>query len=388
MSSPFHYECHTCGKKYHTNDIIYLCPECAPEKLPKSPLKGVLKVIFDYEHLKNEWTLHKDLSVFSPIDKKYYPEIAVGNTPFHRVNNLGNELKLNNLYIKNDSLNPTGSLKDRASYLLVAEANRQKIDTVVTSSTGNAACALAAICADAKKRAVIFVPKRVPRAKLTQIKLYGAEIEIVDGNYDDAYKETLIYAMKNNCLNRNTAYHPFTIEGKKTVSLEIFVQNGFKAPDNIFVPVGDGVIISGVYKGFYDLKQIGLIDKIPRLIAVQAKYSNAIYDLFHERNYNTFETPDTLADSISIVHPANAYMAIDYIKQTGGDCVTVSDDEIMEAQKILAEKSGIYAEPAASASLAGLIKYKNNLNPDEQTVLLITGNGLKDIEATIEFNHM
>lgn len=387
MSKSFYYKCHTCEKEYHTDDIIYLCPVCSPEKTPKSPLKGVLKVLFDYKKIREEWDKTKDIFAFSAIDKKHYPEIAVGNTPFQKISRLGKYLNLSNFYVKNDSLNPTGSLKDRASYMLVAESNRQNIDVIVASSTGNAACALAAICADAGKKAVIFVPKRVPTAKLTQIRLFGAEIEIVDGNYDDAYRETLLYATKNNCLNRNTAYHPFTIEGKKTVSLEIFIQNNYKAPDNIFVPVGDGVIIAGVYKGFYDLKQAGLIEKIPRLFAVQAKYSNAIYDLFNGRDYDTFNTPDTLADSISIVHPANGLMAIDYIRDSKGDCIAVSDDEIMEAQKIFAEYTGIYAEPAASASFAGLLKYKEKLNSDEQTVLLITGNGLKDVEATIKYNN-
>lgn len=382
----FHYKCHTCGKTYQRDEVRYLCPECSPNELPEIPLKGVLECVLNYETINQSWNQQQaDLDIFSPVDKKYYPRIQVGNTPFFKVERLGDKLCLNNLWIKNDGASLSGSLKDRASFLVVAEANRLGLDTVITASTGNAACALSAICAADCKKAIIFVPKTAPKAKLTQLRLYGADLRIVDGSYDDAYRESLLYSIHNQGLNRNTAYHPLTIEGKKTVALEIFKQNNFKAPDSVIVPVGDGVIIAGVYKGFYDLFKAGLIEKIPKLISIQAEKSSAINNLYNTKLYQASKDPSTIADSISVRNPGNAYMAVDCIKNSEGFCVNVNDNEIMEAQKYLSENSGVYAEPAASASLAGLIKAKDRFYKDEQIVLLITGNGLKDIDASIRF---
>ncbi len=384
----FEFKCHTCGKRYQRDEVRYLCPYCSPEKIPHIPLKGVLEVDYDYQEIKRLWNPKKpDLNLFSCVEKEYYPPVIVGETPFQAAPRLAKQLGYKQLFLKNDSLSLSGSLKDRASFLVVAEANRLGIDTIITASTGNAACALAAVCAAANKKAVIFVPASAPIAKLTQLRLYGADLKIVDGNYDDAYRESLIYSQKNTGLNRNTAYNPLTIEGKKSVSLEIFLQNDQNAPDVIFVPVGDGVIIAGVYKGFYDLKEAGLIRKIPRLIAVQAENSDAIHHFFQTGNYSPSSNPKTKADSISVINPGNAYQAVDFIKKSHGTTILVSDNEIMSAQKILAETTGVYAEPAAAASLAGLIKVSNQniISKDDQIVLLITGHGLKDIEATINY---
>jgi threonine synthase len=382
----FKYICTDCGKSYNQDEVKYLCPSCSPETIPQVPLKGVLQCSFNYSDIAKKSSLEGfNIDLFSPVDPVFYPKTKVGNTPFIQLNNLQNQLKLDNLWLKNDSLNLSGSLKDRASFLVVAEANRLGLNTIITASTGNAACALAAICAADNKKAVIFVPKTAPKAKLTQLKLYGADLKIVDGTYDDAYRESLIYSQKNAGLNRNTAYHPFTIEGKKTVALEIFAQNNYKAPDYIFVPVGDGVIISGVYKGFYDLKMAGFIDKMPVLVSVQAEKSSAINNYFNTGVYKPSLNPDTLADSISVTNPGNASMAVKALKDTNGLAVNVSDLEIMQAQTLLASSSGIYAEPAASASLAGLIKIKSQIPANKQIVLLITGNGLKDIDASINF---
>lgn len=384
----FHYRCHTCGKEFERDEVRYLCPVCSPQPIPQVPLKGVLEAVFDYEDIRKKWDpVHPDTELFCCVEKEYYPRVIVGQTPFHKAERLGEKLGFDEIFIKNDGLSLSGSLKDRASFLVVAEANRLDLDQIITASTGNAACALAAVCAAEGKKAVIFVPHTAPVAKLTQLRLYGAELHIVKGTYDDAYRESLKYSLENSGLNRNTAYHPLTIEGKKTVSLEIFIQNGQKAPDVVFVPVGDGVIISGVYKGFYDLFKAGLIAKIPRLIGVQAEASSAIHHLYKSGQYNPSMQPDTKADSISVINPGNAWQAVDFIRKSDGDTVLVTDQEIMQAQKYLAENAGVYGEPAASASLAGLIKVKESgiISKKEQIVLLITGHGLKDIGATIDF---
>jgi threonine synthase len=268
---------------------------------------------------------------------------------------------------------------------MVAEANRIGEDTLVTASTGNAASALAAVCAAAGKKAVIFVPRTAPKAKLVQIVLYGANIVLVNGSYDDAFRMSLEYTQSKGGLNRNTAYHPLTIEGKKTVALEIFAQNNFRAPDYIFVPVGDGVIISGVYKGFWDLKQAGLTEKMPKLVCVQAKSSDAIHHYIVTGRYRKAFKTKTIADSISVSVPSNAHLAKRAVAESRGFSILVSDPEILEAQTSLAKTTGIFAEPAAAATLAGLKRAvsEKRISRTAQVVLLITGHGLKDIEAPL-----
>jgi threonine synthase len=375
----FIYKCDICGKTYERDSVRYLCPECSKEYIPENPLKGVLKVQFDYDYIKKSFDFkNPNWNLFSAVEEKYYPDYPVGNTPFFKTRNLGEDV-----WIKNDGLNPSGSLKDRASFLVVAEANRLGIDTIVTASTGNAASALASVCAAANKKAVIFVPESAPKAKLVQMILYGAKVIPVKGTYDDAFKLSLEYSEKYSGLNRNTAYHPLTIEGKKTVGLEMFSQNNFKSPDVIFIPVGDGVIISGVYKAFYDLKMSGMVEKIPKLICVQAENSSAIHNFIVSGKYKNLESSKTIADSISVSAPSNAFMSRNAVIDSNGFSVTVSDEEIMTAQKSLANKTGIFAEPASSAAYAGYIKSKNKIGINKQVVLLITGHGLKDIEAPL-----
>jgi len=381
----FIYRCSVCNREYKRDEVRYLCPVCSKDYKPGIPLKGVLVVEFDYSYIRRHFNSRvPDFNLLSTVEKRYFPNYPVGNTPLIRNDRLGALLGVKNLFIKFDGLNPTGSLKDRASFLMVSEANRLREERIVCASTGNAASALSGVCAAANKKAIIFVPKSAPRAKLVQILLYGARIILVDGTYDDAFSMSLRYTKKRGGLNRNTAYHPLTIEGKKTVALEIVKQMNFKAPDAVLIPVGDGVIISGVYKGFYDLFMAGIIKKIPELISVQADSSNAINRFIRTNRYENAEKPSTIADSISVSTPSNAYLAKRAVESSDGDCVDVSDREILNAQRILSSHSGIFAEPAASASLAGAIKLRNKMKSYESVVLLVTGNGLKDIDTPLK----
>ncbi|HPT72229.1 MAG TPA: threonine synthase [Candidatus Cloacimonadota bacterium] len=383
----FIYQCTTCGKTFKRDEVRYLCPDCGKDYAPGMPLKGVLEVILDYQRIKDTFSLmHPDWEMFSAVESEFYPAFAVGGTPFFKSKRLGDEFGFSNLWLKNDGLNPSGSLKDRASFFVVAEANRLHENKVVTASTGNAASALAAVCAAAGKEAVIFCPAKAPKAKLVQMILYGARVIPVDGTYDDAFALSLEYTKIKPGLNRNTGYHPLTIEGKKTAGLEIFVQNGMKAPDAILIATGDGVILSGTYKAFYDLKEAGLIEKMPRLISIQADTSNSISNYWKTGIYNDADHPTTIADSISVKTPSCAHLAKRALDNSDGFAVEVTDNEIMEAQALLASKTGIFAEPAASATVAGMKKIAdhNMLDKDAQIVLLISGNGLKDIEAPLK----
>ena len=383
---PFLYHCSTCGRTYHRDEVRYLCPDCAKSYQPGRPLVGVLLARFDYGAIKKRFKRQRpDWTLFSAVEPKYFPPYPVGNTPFFPAAALGKEFGLENLWLKNDGLNPSASLKDRASFLVVAEANRLGEPTIVTASTGNAASALAAVCAAAGKQALIFVPEKAPRAKLVQMLLYGATVIPVKGTYDDAFRLSLEYTAREGGLNRNTAYHPLTIEGKKTVGLEIFAQNGFKTPEAILVPVGDGVILAGVYKAFYDLKAVGLIRKLPRLVCVQAETSAAIDHYIRTGKYQDAPRPATIADSISVSVPSNAHLARQAVLESGGLSVTVTDKEILEGQQLLARKTGIFAEPASAATAAALAKLQGAkaFGRTEQVVLLITGHGLKDVEAAM-----
>jgi threonine synthase len=216
--------------------------------------------------------------------------------------------------------------------------------------------------------------------------LYGARVIPIKGTYDDAFRLSLEYTARRGGLNRNTAYHPLTIEGKKSVGLEILQQNKFKTPDVILVPTGDGVIISGVFKAFYDARAAGLINKLPRLVCVQAETSAAIHNYITSGNYRNADRPQTIADSISVSIPANAHMARAAVRESGGFSVTVTDEEILDGQRLLAAKAGVFAEPAAAATVAALKKLRKSrlLGRKEQIVLLITGNGLKDVDAALK----
>jgi threonine synthase len=382
MSHFLHWRCTDCHKDYALDEVRYLCPDCSKDYRPGMPLPGVLEAVFDYHKIAKAWSARQDIALFNALDRQYYPSLPVGNTPLFRIGRLGHGYGLDNLFIKNDGLNPSGSLKDRASELVVADANRLGINEIVCASTGNAASSLACLCASAGKKAVIFVPASAPAAKLAQIRVHGAELHKVQGTYDDAFAAALEYSTDHDCLNRNTAYHPFTIEGKKTAGLEIYVQLG-KVPDWIVVPVGDGVILAGIHKAFSDLLNSGIITRLPRLLAVQARSSDAITSYWETGVYSDAVYPETIADSISVRTPSNAHWAVRALRETNGFSLRVSDADILLAQKELAQQTGVFAEPSSSATLAGLklALSQDLVKSSDSVVLLITGHGLKDVNA-------
>jgi threonine synthase len=380
----FHYQCTECGRSFERDEVRYLCPVCGEKSQPGMPLRGVLEAHFHWDKIRPKLNLRTpDWELFCAVEAEYHPPFPVGNTPLVRVPRLDAQFG-RRLLLKNDGLNPSGSLKDRASELMVAEAIRLKEERVVTASTGNAAAALAAACAAAGKQAIIFAPARAPRAKLAQMLLYGATVYRVDGTYDDAFRLSLEYTRARGGLNRNTAYHPLTIEGKKTVALEVFAQNGYRMPDAVVVPVGDGVILAGAHKGFRDLCEAGLAERVPRLIGVQAVTSDAIHHFVTTGEYRGAMAPTTIADSISVRAPSNAYWARRAIEESDGFTLTVTDEEIRAGQRTLARFTGIFAEPAAAAVVAAVERIRpEQLAPETNIVLLISGHGLKDVDAAL-----
>ncbi|MDY0318731.1 MAG: threonine synthase [Candidatus Cloacimonadaceae bacterium] len=386
------YRCTQCGAKYPLDELIYLCPSCSRDYHAGMPLKGILECEYDYPAIKREWEefqialphaheygkMEELCRLFGPLEKELYPNLPVGKTPLVSTQSLSGEM----LYLKFDGVNPSGSFKDRASYLMVAEAKRLGFREIVAASTGNAASSLAAICASAGIKAVIFAPASAPQAKLVQIRIHGAELHTVDGTYDDAFAAALDYSKTHECLNRNTAYHAFTIEGKKTAGLELFAQMPLP-PDYIFVPTGDGVILSGIAKAFRDLRQAGLLENVPALVAAQAETSDAITSYWESGNYMDAARPHTVADSISVKTPSAAHLAVQELRDSGGMAIRVSDAEILSAQKMLAQRSGIFCEPSSAATLAAYFncREQGKIKDQASVVLMLTGHGLKDIQA-------
>ncbi len=256
------------------------------------------------------------------------------------------------------------------------------ISELAAASTGNAGSSLAGICARLGLSARIYVPQNIPDAKRIQIEAYGAKLVVVEGDYDKAFDVCLEESKKNNWYNRNTAYNPLTIEGKKSAAYDIFISSEGKIPDVIFVPVGDGVIISGIYKGFKELLLFGWIDKLPKLIAVQSTGSDALVRYLKTNKFE-YKPAQTIADSISAGAPRNLYMAVDAVKESKGFAIAITDEEILSAQKEFIKQTGILCEPSSASVYAAYKKLmaEAKLNSSEKIHLLITGNGLKDVEA-------
>lgn len=398
MNHKFTYQCVTCGKEISTEDVIYLCPDCEPKNKPGEPLLGVLKVNYDYNMIRedimseNLFAILKDDGYIDllPIDESdSIPGLKIGNTPMYEVDYFeGKPLKAT-LYIKNDGRNPTLSLKDRASVVVSAYARQKGIDTIITASTGNAGSSMAGICAAQGQKAIILVPENAPAEKLTQIMMFGATLVPVKGSYDDAFDLSVELTRKSGIYNRNTAYNPLTIEGKKIAAFEIYDELLGVLPDNIFVPVGDGVIISALYKGFEELIKLHITDTMPTLIAVQAEGSPNLVDNLDRSEFKSVKSK-TIADSISVDVPRNFHMTANYMKQYHGKSIKVSDEEIMQASLQLARNTGIFAEPSAAASLAGFLKMhdQHHIPVDSTNLVMITGSGMKDTGAVRKYLEM
>jgi len=369
----FAYICSECARRFAIEPGLMVCPHCSREQAPDQPLRGILEV--ELTGAAADWTTASLL----PVESRFFPPIPVGETPLWAPERLRRELGFPGLHIKDDGLNPTCSLKDRASFLVSAFAAQYGINEIVLASTGNAGSSMAGVGAAAGQKVTLFLPKAAPKAKLIQALQYGARVFRVGGSYDDAYDLSLAYTAKFGGMSRNTAYNPMTVEGKKTVSLEIFRQLG-RVPDALFVSVGDGCILSGVYKGFRDLRRLSLTDRLPVVYAVQAEGSDALARAFEEGVFRR-KASSTVADSISVDVPRNGLHALRQLQEYGGQVVRVSDAQILAAQARLSRSAGLFTEPAGAAAFAGFLDVRHRILPEAVTVILATGNGLKDTAA-------
>ena len=378
------------GCVYAPGEIEYTCPRHGEV--------ATLDILYDYDSLRatvdrdriadSKTTNHWRYLPLLPLDEDaLLPPLAVGGTPLYDAPRLAESLGLRRVWVKDDGANPTGSLKDRASALVLARAMNEGIHVVATASTGNAAAALAGVGAALPDIDIlIFVPASAPEAKIAQLLVYGAHVLLVDGSYDDAFELCMAVCEEQGWYSRNTGVNPYTTEGKKTVALEIAEGLGWRAPDVVAVSVGDGSIISGVYKGFWDLLQLGWISRMPRIIGVQAEGSAALAKAWRAgmaAEDMTRAEASTIADSISSGLPRDRAKALRAVRETDGAFVTVPDNAILAAIPRLAQLCGVFAEPAAAATLAGLraALREGVIAADEEVVMVSTGNGLKDIAS-------
>lgn len=391
-----------CKTEYLPGQVTYTCPRDG----------GNLDVVLDYDTIRqkfqpgdltsrSEGSLWRYLPLLPVPDPggEGTPLRAAGWTPVFTLKRLAEKLGLERVWLKDESRNPTSSFKDRASAVVVARAREIGAEVIVTASTGNAGAALAGMCAAVGQKAVIFAPKSAPPAKVAQLLVFGAKVILVDGTYDEAFDLTIQAAQEFGWYCRNTGYNPFTAEGKKTGALEIWewyhqikdgmVKNGeapSEAPLTVFVSVGDGNIIAGIHKGFKDLMALGWMEKMPRIIGVQAEGSAAIANAFEAGTEKIIPiSAQTIADSISVDLPRDGVRAVRAARETGGTYIKVSDDEILQAIAALGPL-GIFAEPAGATAYAGLVKAAKQgvVKAGDPILVLNTGSGLKDVGAAMK----
>jgi threonine synthase len=402
MSKFVGYRCSLCNTEYLPGQVTYTCPRDG----------GNLDIVLDYDAIRQKFQ-PEDLTSRSESSLwRYLPLIpvpdpggegtplrAAGWTPVFTLKRLGEKLGLEHLWLKDESRNQTASFKDRASAVVVARAREIGAEVIVTASTGNAGAALAGMSAAIGQKAVIFAPKSAPPAKVAQLLVFGAKVILVDGTYDEAFDLTIQASKEFGWYCRNTGYNPFTAEGKKTGALEIWewykhITDGKSKNDEVigdepltvFVSVGDGNIISGIHKGFKDLRALGWMEKMPRIIGVQAEGSAAIANAFNAGTEKIIPiSAQTIADSISVDLPRDGVRAVRAVRETGGTYITVSDDEILQAIAALGPM-GIFAEPAGATAYAGLVQAMKQkmVKPTDPVLVLNTGSGLKDVRAAMQ----
>ncbi|MDD5370777.1 MAG: threonine synthase [Anaerolineaceae bacterium] len=393
MSNFVGYTCSLCGKEYSPDAVQYVCPLDG----------GNLNVVLDYTSIRQKYSIEDITSRTEESLWRYLPLLPVsdpgghgttlrqaGWTPIYTPTRLAEQLGLKRLYVKDEGRNPTASFKDRASAVVVARARQINAEIVVTASTGNAGAALAGMSAAIGQKAIIFAPKSAPQAKIAQLLIYGAVVILVDGNYDQAFDLTIEASKEFGWYCRNTGYNPFTAEGKKTAAFEIWekvlLPDDAQHPLTIFIPVGDGNIISGIHKGFKDLQALGWLQQMPRLFGIQTEGSASIANAYNAGNEEIIPVEaHTIADSISVDFPRDGVRAVRAARETEGAYLLVRDNDALKAIASLG-KVGIFAEPAGATAFAGLEKalVEGRVGTDDPILVLNTGSGLKDVRAAMQ----
>jgi threonine synthase len=386
-----HQECINCGSKYAVDEIVYFCKKCG----------DLLEIKYNYDELakalgKSNWE-KVPLSVwrykdFMPInDFSKIVSLNEGGTGLHQCLRLGKQLGIRRLYVKNEGENPTGSFKDRGMTVGVTKAVELGVKSVICASTGNTSASLAAYAAKAGLRCAVLIPSgKTAYGKLSQAMIYGAQVLQVRGNFDQALDIVLKLSEKHRNIYLLNSINPFRIEGQKSLAYEMCDQLEEEVPDRVVVPVGNAGNISAIWKGFTEFHKLGFIGKLPRMTGIQAVGSAPIAQAIKSGSDKIVpvEKPETVATAIRIGAPVSWKKAVNAIRNSGGTAETVTDEEILAAQKLLARVEGIFVEPASASSIAGLIKLVNNgvIGKDERVVCVTTGHGLKDPDTAVKMS--
>jgi len=384
-----HYECIECGKTFPVSRRLYTCPECDSLLEIELDLEKVKEEV-DRDSLENDPVTLWKYSPFMPVeDESNIVSLDEGGTPLYECDSLADWVGIDKLYVKYEGGNPTGSFKDRGMTIGVTKAIEYGVSTVTCASTGNTSSSLAAYSGKAGLDCLVLTPKgKVALGKLAQAALHGAKIIAVEDNFDRALELVRELTREREDIYLLNSINPFRPQGQKSIGFEIADQLGFQSPDRITIPMGNCANIWAVYKGFYEFNELDLVDGIPKMTGIQAGGSQPVVDAIKaDEGTVTPETdPETVATAIRIGDPVNGPKALRAIRRTGGDAEGVTDDEIVEAQKMLARKEGIGVEPASATSIAGLKKMVENgdIDSDETVVSVVTGHILKDPEEAAE----
>ena len=382
-------ECINCHAIYGVDEIVYFCKNCGDILEIKIDLEKAAKVVKTGSY-KNAALSVWRYRGFMPIHESTdVVTLSEGGTGLHRSKRLGEVLGLTDLWIKNEGENPTGSFKDRGMTVGVTKAVELGAKHVICASTGNTSASLAAYAARAGIRCTVLIPSgKIAYGKLSQAMIHGAKVLQVRGNFDEALEFVLKLAEKHKSIYLLNSINPFRIEGQKSLGYEICEQIDGDVPDRLIVPVGNAGNISAIWKGFSEFYKLGVIDKLPKMTGIQAVGSAPIVKAIKSHNSKIVPVaePETVATAIRIGAPVSWKKAINAINESHGTAETVTDEEILDAQRILAQVEGIFVEPASAASIAGLKKLVRNgvINKDERIVCVTTGHGLKDPDTAIK----
>jgi len=386
------FKCIECGKEYPLSEFLYSCKECSPKGL----LRGTLDVEYDYGTLKSKLTksalgsrrgsLWKYRELLPVFDESFIVSLEEGDTPLHKAERLGASIGARKLYLKNETRNPTWSFKDRVNTVLLSKARELGFNTVALASSGNAAASASAYSAKAKLPCYIFVQETTSTAKITQMLMHEAKVIKLKGGLLEAGSLALEACKQFGWFHvtPTKSQQPFSSEGAKTVAYEMSQQLAWKAPDNVVVPVASGDLLGGIWKGFKDLKEIGLIDKLPRMVVSQPEGANpVVIGLKEKKKYYEVRPmePHTIAAGIKLGIVPGSWV-LTALNESHGEGEAVSDDEIVEAERSMAREEALFAEPSGAAPVATLKKLidQGRIGGDETSVCVITGAGLKDID--------
>jgi threonine synthase len=382
-------ECIECGSKFKIDERFYTCPKCG----------GLLEVEFEPSELKRKIDLKRlktetpsvwKYNAFMPIlDKTKIVSLHEGGTPLYRCDNLAKEIGIRELYVKFEGANPTGSFKDRGMTVGITKALEFGVKTVACASTGNTSASLAAYAAKAGLKCLVLLPsKKIALGKLAQAMMYGAKIISIKGNFDEALSLITRICEERKDIYLLNSVNPFRPQGQKTIGFEIADQLGWEVPDHIVVPMGNCANIWAIYKGFFEFDAVGLTKGIPMMTGIQAEGSMPIVDAIKRglKKFVPVRNPDTIATAIRIGNPVNGPKAIRAIRNSKGTAESVTDEEIIAAQKTLAHLEGIGVEPASASTVAGLKKLVGMgvIDRNEKIVCVTTGNLLKDPEEAVQ----